>query len=214
MALGRALTMRPNVVLFDEPLSNLDAKLRESVRIEIRKIQRDYNLAAIYVTHDQGEALAMSDRIFIMKDGRIEQSGTPTEIYGAPKTSFVADFIGAANILDATVIAQDAPDRWRIATKMGEFVVESEIPPITENLKVCWRPEKAQFGPSELNTVTTDVSHRAFQGNHTDLFFEVDGAAQRIQWSDDAEQVTESLTFHIRPSDIIFLEANPAQDPS
>lgn len=214
VALGRALTMRPNVVLFDEPLSNLDAKLRESVRIEIRKIQRDYNLAAIYVTHDQGEALAMSDRIFIMKDGRIEQFGTPAEIYGAPKTSFVADFIGAANILDATVVAQDAPDRWRIATKMGELVIKSDIPPSATDLKICWRPEKARFGPAEINTVSADVSHRAFQGNHTDIFFEVDGSAQRIQWSEHAEQVTDSVTFHIRPKDITFLEASPIQDPS
>lgn len=207
VALGRALAMRPNVILFDEPLSNLDAKLRDSVRLEIRKIQRDYNLAAIYVTHDQGEALAMSDRIFIMNEGRIEQSGTPAEIYSTPNSSFVADFIGGANILDATIIGKDGQNRWRVSTKVGELLVQSETPPIADKLKICWRPEKAQFGPGDTNTINADIAHRSFQGNYTDLFFEVDGSLHRVQWSDKATEVTNKMTLHIRPEDIIFLEA-------
>ena len=207
VALGRALTMRPSVVLFDEPLSNLDAKLRESVRLEIRKIQRDYNLAAIYVTHDQGEALAMSDRILIMRAGRIEQSGTPTEIYGAPKTSFVADFIGDANILDATIIGEAGKNLWRLDTKMGQLSAKSTVAPVAKQLKICWRPENAQFGLADENSFTASVTHRAFQGNYTDLFINVNGVSQRVQWRDEAMQVTDSLEMHIRPEDIIFLEA-------
>jgi putative spermidine/putrescine transport system ATP-binding protein len=207
VALGRALVMRPNVILFDEPLSNLDAKLRESVRLEIRAIQREYKLAAIYVTHDQGEALAMSDRILIMKDGRIQQSGSPDRIYKAPESSFVADFIGGANILDATVIGQAGEKIWRLDTKMGELTAQSDTPPVAKELKICWRAEKAQFGPSNLNTVTANIAHRSFQGNYTDLFFTVDGALQRVQLGEEAGELSASITFHIRPEDIIFLEA-------
>ncbi|MBL4812750.1 MAG: ABC transporter ATP-binding protein [Rhodobacteraceae bacterium] len=207
VALGRALTMRPSVVLFDEPLSNLDAKLRDSVRMEIRKIQRDYNLAAIYVTHDQGEALAMSDRILIMNNGRIEQAGTPHEIYGTPNTSFVADFIGDANILDAEVIGEEGAGRWRLGTQIGELIAASAAPPVAKTLKVCWRPEKAQFGPGTENTITADITHRAFQGNYTDLFVMIASAPQRVQWRDNAVGLADSLTMHIRPEDIIFLEA-------
>lgn len=207
VALGRALAMRPNVILFDEPLSNLDAKLRDSVRIEIRKIQREYNLAAIYVTHDQGEALAMSDRIFIMNEGRIEQSGTPAQIYSSPASSFVADFIGGANILDASVVGEAGKNHWRVATKIGELLVQSDTPPLAKDLKICWRPERARFGPAEENTVTADIAHRSFQGNYTDLFFDVGGALHRVQWSDIASEVSDSMTLHIRPEDIIFLEA-------
>ena len=207
VALGRALTMRPSVVLFDEPLSNLDAKLRDSVRLEIRKIQADYNLAAVYVTHDQGEALAMSDRILIMRNGRIEQSGTPNEIYNFPQTSFVADFIGDANILDATIIGEEGQNGWRVSTKIGELVVKSDAAPVAKRLKISWRPENAQFGTSDVNTIESQVSHHSFQGNYTDLFIEINGVTQRIQWRDSHLDDQAQLSMHIRPEDIRFLEA-------
>jgi len=107
VALARALVVEPGVLLFDEPLSNLDAKLRVSMRTEIRKIQRKVGITAIYVTHDQSEAMSISDKIIIMKDGVVEQMGTPQEIYYNPKSLFVADFIGEANFLKAIVSDQD-----------------------------------------------------------------------------------------------------------
>lgn len=107
VALARALVVEPGVLLFDEPLSNLDAKLRVSMRTEIRKIQRKVGITAIYVTHDQSEAMSISDKIIIMKDGIVEQTGTPREIYYHPKSLFVADFIGEANFLRAVVSGQD-----------------------------------------------------------------------------------------------------------
>ena len=103
VALARALVMEPSVLLFDEPLSNLDAKLRVYMRTEIRKIQQRLGLTSIYVTHDQSEAMAISDKVIIMNKGHIEQVGSPTEIYQHPKTRFVADFIGSANFVDGTV---------------------------------------------------------------------------------------------------------------
>ncbi len=103
VALARALVIEPGVLLFDEPLSNLDAKLRVTMRTEIRKIQQKVGITAIYVTHDQSEAMSISDKIIIMSKGKVEQIGTPREIYYHPSSRFVADFIGEANFLDAKV---------------------------------------------------------------------------------------------------------------
>jgi len=99
VALARALVMKPKVLLFDEPLSNLDAKLRKRVRAEIRDLQRRLGITSIYVTHDQAEALALSDIVVVMNQGRVEQVGTPFDLYRRPATRFVADFIGEANLL-------------------------------------------------------------------------------------------------------------------
>lgn len=103
VALARALVLEPGVLLFDEPLSNLDAKLRVTMRTEIRKIQQKVGITAIYVTHDQSEAMSISDKIIIMSKGKVEQVGTPREVYYHPNSKFVADFIGEANFIDAKV---------------------------------------------------------------------------------------------------------------
>ncbi|HSJ53340.1 MAG TPA: ABC transporter ATP-binding protein [Anaerolineae bacterium] len=103
VALARALVMEPKVLLMDEPLSNLDAKLREQMRTEIRRIQKRLGITSVYVTHDQVEAMTLSDRVVVMNQGRIEQIGPPTEIYRYPKTRFVADFIGRANFVEGVV---------------------------------------------------------------------------------------------------------------
>lgn len=107
VALARALVMEPKVLLMDEPLSNLDAKLREEMRTEIRRIQKTLNITSVYVTHDQIEAMTLSDRIVVMNEGIIEQIGSPTEIYRYPKSRFVADFIGRVNFVPGRVHKQD-----------------------------------------------------------------------------------------------------------
>jgi iron(III) transport system ATP-binding protein len=103
VALARSLVMEPRILLFDEPLSNLDAKLRVQMRSEIHSLQRRLNITSIYVTHDQTEAMALSDRVIVMNKGKIEQIGSPRDIYRTPKTRFVADFIGRANFVEATL---------------------------------------------------------------------------------------------------------------
>jgi ABC-type Fe3+/spermidine/putrescine transport system ATPase subunit len=108
VGLARALVYRPKVLLLDEPLSNLDAKLREEMRFEIRELIDRLGITAVYVTHDQAEALAMSDRVAVMNAGRIEQVGTPDEIYDYPQSRFVADFIGLSDFIEGTVSALDA----------------------------------------------------------------------------------------------------------
>jgi putative spermidine/putrescine transport system ATP-binding protein len=113
VALARALARRPEILLLDEPLSALDAKIRLRLRSEIRKIQQDLGITTVYVTHDQEEALSIADRIAVMRAGRIEQIGRPREIYGHPRTDFVADFIGISNILDCRVVsARDGAVEW------------------------------------------------------------------------------------------------------
>ena len=107
VALARALVMEPKVLLMDEPLSNLDAKLREEMRTEIRRIQKTLNITSVYVTHDQIEAMTLSDRIVVMNEGLIEQIGSPVEVYRFPNSRFVANFIGRANFLDGLVLAQN-----------------------------------------------------------------------------------------------------------
>src|SRR5213076_2195880 len=99
VALARACVFSPSVLLFDEPLSNLDAKLRADMRIELRELQHRLGTTSVYVTHDLEEALAMSDRIVVMRDGRIEQTGSPSEIYSVPRNAFVADFVGSSNLI-------------------------------------------------------------------------------------------------------------------
>ena len=106
VALARALVMEPKVLLMDEPLSNLDAKLREEMRTEIRRIQKELNITSVYVTHDQIEAMTLSDKVVVMNQGVIEQIGTPVQIYRFPNSKFVANFIGRANFLDGKVISQ------------------------------------------------------------------------------------------------------------
>lgn len=105
VALARAIINRPSVLLFDEPLSNLDAKLREQMRIEIRRIQQTFKITSVYVTHDQAEAMTVSDRIVVMNEGKIMQVGTPFKIYTKPANLFVADFIGRVNLIDGTAAA-------------------------------------------------------------------------------------------------------------
>src|SRR5439155_3470016 len=107
VALARALVMNPEVLLLDEPLSNLDAKLRVSIRNELTSIQKELKLTTIYVTHDQEEALAMSDRIAVMDRGQVVQYGTPWESYYQPRSSFMADFVGALNLVGARLVEVD-----------------------------------------------------------------------------------------------------------
>lgn len=125
VALARALVMEPKVLLMDEPLSNLDAKLREEMRTEIRRIQRELNITSVYVTHDQIEAMTLSDRIVVMNEGLIEQIGSPVEVYRFPNSRFVANFIGRANFIEGVVLAQK--NSKLTVQSLGESITLSNI---------------------------------------------------------------------------------------
>jgi len=122
VALARAIAFSPSVLLFDEPLSNLDAKLRSEMRIELRELQRRLGVTSLYVTHDLEEALAMSDQIVVMRAGFVEQSGTPSEIYNYPRTAFVADFVGSANLISGKIVGSDAT-AGTVAVRASDGVV-------------------------------------------------------------------------------------------
>jgi iron(III) transport system ATP-binding protein len=142
VALARALVMEPKVLLFDEPLSNLDAKLREQMRAEIRRIQQTLGITSVYVTHDQAEAMALSDRIVIMNTGRIAQIGTAQQIYRRPADAFVADFIGKANFLSAQVVGV-APGRLDLNVLGHQLSIDMPdvVPCVGEYATLLARPE-------------------------------------------------------------------------
>lgn len=146
VALARALVMEPKVLLMDEPLSNLDAKLREEMRTEIRRIQQELNITSVYVTHDQIEAMTLSDRIVVMNLGVIEQIGSPMEIYRFPNSRFVANFIGRANFIDGVVLAQNGSELT--VRSLGESITLSNIKREFhegEDVTLIVRPEMIQI---------------------------------------------------------------------
>ena len=164
-ALARALVIEPSVLLFDEPLSNLDAKLRVTMRTEIRKIQQKVGITAIYVTHDQSEAMSISDKIIIMSKGKVEQIGTPREIYYHPTSKFVADFIGEANFLEAQVRSADG-EKAMISVAGGEFEVNNFAhAKAGETATLVLRPEGVSLSEKGLleGTVTLSTFMGAYQ---------------------------------------------------
>ncbi|APX12561.1 ABC transporter ATP-binding protein [Tateyamaria omphalii] len=204
VALGRALSMQPSVILFDEPLSNLDAKLRDQVRLEIKRIQQDNDLTAVYVTHDQSEALALSDRVIVMRDGRIEQIATPENLYHAPATSFVADFIGNANVMPAEVIGEADGGGWLLDSRMGRLVSRDVNDPQAKHINIAWRPERAHVSPE--GSLTGTVVSRAFQGHFTDLHVATGGQTYRLQVAASDAIVGGDITFALDPGDVLMLE--------
>lgn len=145
VALARAMVMRPKVLLFDEPLSSLDAKLRIAMRSEIRRLQRRLGITGIYVTHDQGEAMSMSDRVVVMNDGRIEQAAPPVEIYRHPSSVFVADFIGRANFLKVNDARPAGEGMARVAVLGEEFDTPSAPKAVDTPSVLLVRPESIRL---------------------------------------------------------------------
>ncbi len=183
VALARAMVMRPKVLLFDEPLSNLDAKLRVQMRTEIRGLQQRLGITALYVTHDQDEAMSLSDRIIVMNKGRIEQMGTPEEIYRHPATVFVADFIGSANFLECRLLSQE-DNQATVEVLGGERVIPAAAGiGEADHHVVLVRPESVSISalrdaPAEGESVSGNhgrVLRAVFYGETVE--YEVDTAA-------------------------------------
>jgi ABC-type Fe3+/spermidine/putrescine transport system ATPase subunit len=151
VALARALVIRPQALLLDEPLANLDAKLRFEMRWLIRELQRKAGITALYVTHDQAEAMALSDQVAVMKQGRIAQLGSPRDIYQRPRERYVAEFTGEASYLNVQLVTALGPGRYRVATAAGEVEVQGPpgLPPGGRHVLLL-RPEALQPGPAGL----------------------------------------------------------------
>ena len=181
VALARALVVRPNCLLLDEPLSNLDAQLRQQMRSEIRRICKSQGLTTIYVTHDQKEALSVADRIAVMNAGRIAQTGSPADLYHRPQSAFVASFIGETNLLEGTVISHDG-GAVRVRTAAGEFVVEGAAD--SDQVTLSLRPEQLRLvrdgSPIPPNRLTGRVTETTFLGDASEHVLLVNG--QRIKF--------------------------------
>lgn len=188
VALARALVMEPKVLLFDEPLSNLDAKLRERMRFELVAIQQDLGIPAVYVTHDQAEAMVMSDTVIVMEGGKIAQQGDPESIYNSPGSRFVADFIGLSNFLEATITKDNAGGSYQVATALGELTCRG-APDLDRNAKVSVviRPEHLLLSAEPLSgpgAFTAELSSRYFVGPYIEYFVSTGGTELRVQTRD------------------------------
>lgn len=179
IAIARAIVNRPQVLLLDEPLGALDLKLRKDMQIELKKIQQQVGITFIYVTHDQEEALTMSDTIVVMDKGNIQQIGSPTDIYNEPKNAFVADFIGESNIIDGVMHADGVVGMYgkRFPCVDGGFAPD-------EPVDVVIRPEDIDIVPVDQGQLTGTVTEVTFRGVHYDIIVDFRGFKWLIQTTD------------------------------
>jgi iron(III) transport system ATP-binding protein len=189
VSLARSLIMEPKVLLLDEPLSNLDAKLRVSMRLEIRKLQQRVGITSIYVTHDQEEAMSLSDRVVILKDGIVQQIGTPLEVYARPDNCFVADFIGKANFLE-TVVKQVISDEQVVINLLGQRLT---IPKVKKTFKkdekafLVLRPESIILEKKKPDSITGTIHEIVFLGNQMTYLVELSGQLVTVEMSNPQE---------------------------
>ncbi|MCB1384734.1 MAG: ABC transporter ATP-binding protein [Nitratireductor sp.] len=174
IALARCIVYDPSIILMDEPLGALDKKLREQMQLEIKRLQVQLGITMLYVTHDQEEAMTMSDRIILMNNGSAEQIGTPNELYFQPNSSFVADFIGQSNLLDATVAGED-----RVRLVNGEIITVRHDAPLShgQSVKVLLRPEVLHLREIDAggNRLDATIRGSVISGSTVKHFLELDG---------------------------------------
>jgi iron(III) transport system ATP-binding protein len=206
-ALARAIVSRPRLLLFDEPLSNLDLKLREQMRVELKRIQHEVGITSIYVTHDQSEALVMSDEIIVMSKGRIEQKGGPHEIYARPVNAYVSNFIGVANLLKGRVVEVVSPGRGEVEVSQGGKQVRLPCQlgkGITQDAEtvVSVRPEnvRAMSVNGSGGDIEGEVLEAIFLGNYVDC---------RVRWGDFEWKVIAHPRDRLRKGDKVSLRLDP-----
>lgn len=195
VAVARALVLEPQVLLLDEPLSNLDARLRRRVRTEIRDLQQRLGFTAVYVTHDQDEALAVSDRIIVMKDGRIAQDGSPRDLYDAPASEFIADFIGESNIVDCEVI-EVCQDKARVTVGSEQLVLPSRGSRLGP-ARLALRPTAFSIA-ADGSGIPGRITSSAFLGDRVE--YEIDGPGGRLFVLDErgSRPLPPGSTVHLK----------------
>ena len=196
VAIARALISRPKVLLLDEPLAALDLKLRKDMQQELKNIQKATGITFVFVTHDQEEALSMSDTVVVMSDGRIQQIGTPVDIYNEPQNAFVADFIGESNILDGIMLADK-----KVAFSGQRFDCVDIGFEKKENVDVVIRPEDVDIVPEERGMLKGVVTSVTFLGVHYEIIVDIDGFKWMIQTTDFVD-VDERIGLYIEPDAI------------
>jgi iron(III) transport system ATP-binding protein len=216
VALARALVVRPRCLLLDEPLSNLDAALRHSMRDEIRRICKEFRLTAVYVTHDQKEALAVADRIAVMKGGRILQIDTPLEVYRRPRSRSVAAFMGETNLLSGTVVSTQSGE-VRVRTAIGELVALARPDLDVEVGRPVWvslRPEclslAAADGATPPNSAAGELESTAYLGEIAEHRFRASGELLRVHELNprSTQPVEGKKVAVIAPADVILVKVD------
>jgi spermidine/putrescine transport system ATP-binding protein len=189
VALARALVNRPKVLLLDEPLGALDLKLRKEMQLELKSLQEEVGITFVYVTHDQEEALTMSDRIAVMNEGKVQQLAGPTTLYETPANRFVAGFIGQTNVFSGTVEAADG-DKVTLRTREGlrvEAVARDKVSPREgEEAHAAVRPEKVRFGESGDNVSAAEVKQVVYLGASTQYIVELEGGGKLVLYQQNA----------------------------
>ena len=206
VAIARALVNHPRVLLLDEPLGALDLKLRKDMQLELKKIQRETGITFVYVTHDQEEALTMSDRVVVMNDGVIQQIGTPQDIYNEPVNAFVADFIGESNIVDG-IMYED----YDVEFAGAEFVCVDKGFQREEQVKVVIRPEDIEVVPVDDGKISGVVENVIFKGVHYEMQVNACGQTWIIH-STRQKPVGSVIGMNIAPDNIHIMHR--AQDAS
>ena len=179
VAIARALAVEPRVLLLDEPLGALDLKLRKDMQVELKNIQKRLGITFIYVTHDQQEALSMSDTVVVMNGGKIQQIGTPIDIYNEPKNAFVADFIGESNILDGVML-----DDFKAKFSGAVFQCLDKGFAVNESVDIVVRPEDVDVVPIEEGTISGVITSNTFKGVHFEMIVDIDNFKWMIQTTD------------------------------
>ena len=200
VAIARALINRPRVLLLDEPLGALDLKLRKDMQNELKRIQHATGITFIYVTHDQEEALSMSDTVVVMADGCIQQIGTPTDIYNEPVNAFVADFIGESNILDGVMLADN---KARFAGHTFDCVDGGFAP--NEPVDVVIRPEDVDVVPVDKGLLNGTVSGVTFKGDYYEIIVDVCGFKWMIETSDYVAP-EQTIGIYVEPDAIHIMK--------
>ena len=200
VAIARALISHPRVLLLDEPLGALDLKLRKDMQVELKKIQQSIGITFIYVTHDQEEALSMSDTIVVMADGEIQQIGTPTDIYNEPKNAFVADFIGESNIIDGVMLSD-----YNVRFAGHTFNCLDKGFDKNEQVDVVVRPEDVDVVEPEKGMLTGQVSAVTFKGVHYEIIVDIKGFKWMIQ-STDYVSPEQFIGLYIEPDAIHIMK--------
>jgi spermidine/putrescine transport system ATP-binding protein len=198
----------PRVLLLDEPLGALDLKLRKQMQLELKRIQNEVGITFIHVTHDQEEAMTMADQIVVMNDGRIEQLGTPTELYERPATAFVAGFLGVSNLLDGTVTGDD---RVRLADGTEVGVPRQTLDGRRGDVAIGIRPEKIRPDGSEANALTGTVAESAYIGVSTQYIVDTPAGSVSLYVQNDRPGVPalapgERLTLSWSPESTFVVE--------
>ena len=200
VAIARALVVKPRVLLLDEPLGALDLKLRKDMQVELKNIQQSLGITFIYVTHDQEEALSMSDTIVVMDSGVIQQIGTPTDIYNEPKNAFVADFIGESNIIEGVMRA----DFW-VEMAGHKFKCLDKGFGVDEKVDVVVRPEDVDVVPIESSMISGVVTSITFKGVYYEIIVEIKGFKWMIQ-STDYQEVGSTIGINVEPDAIHIMK--------